>query len=273
MLLASGELVFAEEWRVTMEKLFEYYIESGDFHFKYARGEPSAKGEEFHNYNEIVFFIKGKSHFTSKNIQQDLIEGSMVLIPKEHFHQFRISDSENYVRCILGFYGADTISVLTDEVMNAVKLIAEPDRRLVSSFEDIIGILKKHIPEHEKLMFIRASLIQLLIYLKHIDSEIVIKNICLSPIVSGALEIIDRHYAEKLSVKNIAERLYISPSTLSHKFSRELNISVYRYIIQKRFSAVRERVKNGESLTSAVLNSGFNDYSDFYRLRKKSECS
>ena len=41
-----------------MENLFKYYIGTDKLHYKYAKGEPSAKGQEFHDYNEFVFFIK-----------------------------------------------------------------------------------------------------------------------------------------------------------------------------------------------------------------------
>ena len=63
--------------------------------------------------------------------------------------------------------------------------------------------------------------------------------------------------------------LYVSPSTLSHKFSKELKISVYQYITKKRLSVAHKLIKQGESLKNAALSSGFNDYSCFYRLYKK----
>ena len=106
-------------------------------------------------------------------------------------------------------------------------------------------------------------------YAKQNAFKLVNKCIGLSPIVSRALKIIDEKYTENLSVKTIAEMLYVSPSALAHKFSKELNISVYRYITKKRLSAVRESVSRGESLTEAAINNGFSDYSCFYRLYKK----
>ena len=77
------------------------------------------------------------------------------------------------------------------------------------------------------------------------------------------------NYTENLSVESIAKRLYISSSTLSHKFKKELRISVYQYITKKRLSAAHDLIRGGETLTNAALKSGFNDYSCFYRLYKK----
>ena len=91
----------------------------------------------------------------------------------------------------------------------------------------------------------------------------------LSEIVGRALAVIDEKYAEKLSVDIIAELLYVSPSTLAHKFTRELNISIYKYITKKRLSVAHSLIKSGETMADAAFKSGFGDYSCFYRLYKK----
>ena len=252
-----------------MENLFEYYIETDNLHFKYAKGEPAVKEQEFHDYNEFVFFIKGKSFFLSKNIQQELTSGSLILIPKEHFHQFCVTQPETYIRCILGFRENGETDSLIREIMNTVKVLSIPDAKVTSIFEQLIEIIQSELSDEEKILFINSSLVQLLIYLKQYDFKLVSKCVSLSPMVSLSLKIIDEKYTENLSVKTIAKMLYVSPSTLAHKFSKELNMSVYRYITKKRLSAVRESVRQGESLTQAALNNGFSDYSCFYRLQKK----
>lgn len=234
-----------------METSFEYFIETDIFHFKYAKGEPAVKEQEFHDYNEFVLFISGNSFLSSKNIRQELTPGSIILIPKEHFHQFYVSKPEKYVRCILGFRETSEFYTLVHEVMDILKVIVTPDENVVSVFDNLIKIVKSKLSKEEKILFIRASLIQLLIYLKHHTYEIISKSNNLSPIVNYALDIIDEKYAENLSVKSIANTLYVSPSTLSHKFSKELNISLYQYIIKKRLSVAHELINQGESLKNA----------------------
>ena len=258
-----------KKWGEKMENLFEYYIETDNFHFKFAKGEPAVKEQEFHDYNEFVFFMKGKSFLVSKNIQQELVPGSIIIIPKEHFHQFCVSEPENYVRCILGFRETSELYKLVYEVMDMIKVIATPDENVISVFNNLIVIVKSELSDEEKSLFIRASLIQLLIYLKQHNSEIISKSVKLSPAVNYALDIINEKYTENLSVESIANQLYVSPSTLSHKFSKELKISVYQYITKKRLSVAHKLIWQGESLKNAALGSGFKDYSCFYRLYKK----
>lgn len=252
-----------------MDNLFEYYIETDKFHLKYAKGEPSVKEQEFHNYNEFVLFIKGDSSLISKNIQQKLTNGSLIIIPKEHFHQFCVENPQTYQRLILGFRETDDICDLTRRVMNSIKVIPLPDEKIVCAFENLIQIVTSDIGDNEKKLFIHSALIQILVYLKQTTSPAINKSVSLSFEVSQALSIIDEKFSENLSVKSIANMLCVSQSTLSHKFSKELNISLYRYITKKRLMEAHKLIKNGESLSSAAMKSGFCDYSCFYRLYKK----
>lgn len=252
-----------------MDNLFEYYIETDQLHFKYAKGEPAVKSQEFHDYNEFVFFLEGNSFLISKHIQQELTTGSMILIPKEQFHQFCVSQPESYVRCILAFRETPELAGLTREVMNTVKIISTPDARIRFVFDHLTEIIKSDLSHEEKALYLHSALIQLLIFLKTKPVTAVCRNTTLSPVVTGALSIIDEKYAEALSVEQLAGLLYVSPSTLAHKFSKELNISVYRYITKKRLSAAHALIQQGESLLNAAAGCGFRDYSCFYRLYQK----
>lgn len=254
---------------VTMNNLFEYYIETNNFYIKYAKGEPAAKDQEFHNYNEFVLFIGGYSSLISKNIQQKLTRGSLIIIPKEHFHHFCVDKPQTYERLILGFYDSAEINELISSVMNTIKVIPIPDEKVVSLLDNLIQIVKSNICEENKKLFIHSSLIQLLIYLEQNTADVVKKSIKLSSEVSQALGVIDEMYSKNLSIKHIADMLCISPSTLSHKFSKELDISLYLYITKKRLMEAHKLIENGELSTSAAIKCGFSDYSCFYRLYKK----
>ncbi len=251
-------------------ELFEYYIESERFHLKYAKGEPTRKDEEFHDYHEFVFFIRGNAYFLSKNIQQQLPHGCVVAIPKEHFHQFVVSEPREYVRCIVGFRETDATRELIESVMTKIKIFAEPDERITYLFAQLAEIAESELSESEKKLFLEGALQQLLVYFKHYTHGSITKNITVSEVVRGAIDLIDKNFEKELSVTMIAAKLFVSESTLSHKFSREMNISIYQYILKKRLISARMRIEAGESLSSAAINSGFSDYSSFYRAYKKS---
>ncbi len=252
-----------------MENLFDYLIENENFHLKYAKGEPSVEEREFHRYHEFVYFIEGEAKFVSKNVQQNLLPDSLLLIPEEQFHQFFVNHPAAYTRCIIGFRGTPKTDRLIREVFNDIKVISMENKKVKNLFENLIEIIKSNLSHTEKEMFIDATIIQLLVFFKQFASRKTTKHLEISPMVQKAISFIDKNYMKKISVESIAKTLYISPSTLTHKFKKELNISVYQYISKKRVFAVQKLIEAGESYSEAAVKCGFSDYSCFYRIRKK----
>lgn len=252
-----------------MSMLFDYKGGAPSLHFKYATGEPSTQNQEFHYYHEFVLYVDGGAYLVTKDIQQQLTPGSVVLIPKEQFHQFRIADPDHYTRFILGFSDFPEVSDLIGDVMTQVKIISAPNKNVQDVYAKLMTIAKSTMGEEEKLLFVRSALTQLLLYFKYDDSEQIHQNINISPLVQRAISYIDKHYPDKLTIGSIAQKLYVSPSTLAHNFSKELGISIYRYISKKRLLEVHKLVQQGQSYSQAVSKCGFNDYSCYYRIYKK----
>ena len=251
-----------------MDELFEHYWDTTDFHFKYAKGEPSAKGREFHNYDEIVLFISGEATFISKNIAFTLVPGNIVLIPKEHFHQFVITHPQKYERIILGFYETNDTAELIRDVMTEIKIVSTPSESLLAIFEQLKKLSEVCLPEKEKRLILLSSLVQLLTDQKYFFKKAIIETISQSELTRKALSYIDENYNQKLSLSSVSRALGVSGSSLSHHFRNDLNISVYKYIIEKRLSEARKHVEHGLPLCKAAALCGFTDYSAFFRLYK-----
>ena len=80
---------------------------------------------------------------------------------------------------------------------------------------------------------------------------------------------IEQHYAEHLCAQDLAQKFYVSSSTVSHLFKQKMGISVYRYITQRRLIAAKNHIESGEVLENVALLVGFSDYSSFYRAFKQ----
>jgi len=90
----------------------------------------------------------------------------------------------------------------------------------------------------------------------------------LSPLVQKALQHIADHVGEDMSLDSIASACYVSKYHLSHAFSREVGISVYRYIMIKRLLMARQLLAAGEPAGQVCISCGFSDYTSFYRAFK-----
>ena len=90
----------------------------------------------------------------------------------------------------------------------------------------------------------------------------------LSPLVQEAMQYIGESLSAELSLEGIASKLFISKYHLSHAFSREVGVSVYRYIMLRRLMLARQQLVSGETAGQVCRNCGFSDYTSFYRAFK-----
>jgi len=254
-----------------MNGLFAHYISAHDCHLKYAKGKPSVLGEEFHDYDEIVLFLAGDAQLVSEKIQLQLTPGSLVLIPREHFHRFCVEKHEGYCRCILGFRETPSLRELIRAVMTEVTVVPQPSEAVRFLFGRLMAAAEEQrLSQEERVLLLRSVLAQLLLELRLSHGESIQKNETLSPLTRQVLQEIDAHLSEELKLEPLARKLNVSVSTLSHRFRQELNISVHRYIAEKRLSAVRQYVQTGMNLGEAAARSGFRDYAGFFRLYRRS---
>ena len=83
--------------------------------------------------------------------------------------------------------------------------------------------------------------------------------------IRTVLAYIRSHYDEKLTLSGLSKQFGYNPCHFSRLFNGFTNISLKRYINSVRLEAASGRLKNGESVTDAALNSGFNSMRTFYR--------
>lgn len=80
---------------------------------------------------------------------------------------------------------------------------------------------------------------------------------------------IEKNYASSLTIGQLSGRFYVSSSTISHLFQQKLGVSFYRYVTQRRLIAAKTLIEQGQLLENVASQTGFSDYSGFYRAFKK----
>ena len=84
-------------------------------------------------------------------------------------------------------------------------------------------------------------------------------------IIQDVLQYINTHYTDQIRVADLARQFNVSPSYLSHEFTRFTNRSVYEYVLYRRIMLSRQQMLGEDSLNSIAFRCGFNDYSNFLR--------
>ena len=86
-----------------------------------------------------------------------------------------------------------------------------------------------------------------------------------SGLVGEALEYVNVHMTEDISVQDIADALNVSRYYLSHTFKKSTGYGLWNYVISKRLVYSQKLLVEGASVTEACYGSGFKDYAHFIK--------
>ncbi len=84
--------------------------------------------------------------------------------------------------------------------------------------------------------------------------------------VTRAIDFLNEHYGEKISVEDLAHVANLSSSRFSHVFKEETSMSPMEYIMMTRLDCAKRMLRaNEKSLSEIALDCGFNSSSYFYQ--------
>lgn len=246
--------------------LFSRYVKSDTISFKHAKGISDHSGKEFHLFHEIVLFLGGDAQLISETVNINLKPQTIVVIPKETYHQFIINGDQNeYYRCVFQFYEtAENLSLISSSIQEL--FVTESDKIIAHLFSKMIKMTKE--PDENAQIVSEAVLNLLLDEIKSKKSIEVFEDLS-DELTKQAIEYISQNLAENVNVNDIAKYLNVSPSTLMRTFKKNMNMPIHKYIIKKRLIFAHTKITNGEPATLVAIDCGFNDYSGFYKQYKK----
>ncbi len=250
-----------------MQPKFSKFVYGEKCTYKHAKGTSAATSKEFHNYHEIILFVGGKTTFISEEKRIPLSPYQIVIIPKETYHQFINVADEEYHRCVFGFYDIPEFEELIKKCTFGTRVIeASQEQKML--FRKMNETVDKDCSDREKQILMQALLALVLSEVSH-DHSTVKEGSEPNEITSKSIEIINENICNKISIPELSKRLNVSVSTLTQTFKKDMNISVYQYILRKKLILARQKIEDGESVTATALQCGFNDYSSFYKQYKK----
>lgn len=88
-------------------------------------------------------------------------------------------------------------------------------------------------------------------------------------LLDQVMHYVEVHYAQRLTLADMAKHFYVSASTISNIFRQKMGVSFYRCVTQRRLIAAKELISRGVPLEAVNEQVGFQDYSAFYRAFKQ----
>ena len=248
-------------------------MSTGLFEFKYSEsetGESALLERHCHFRFEIIAVMSGSIDIMIEGHAYRCQKGEMAVIPPLTYHSVTSSDTSEYKRITALFDG----NILPDTII----------RRLTASGKISPVYLHPSIPyltedlhcavtkgDPEVYSPLANAIATQLIYSCADDSpaDKAERRIEDGGVLGKAIDYLDFHITEKLSLEDISQALFISRSSLCHIFTERMNISPKQYIIQKKMAYATMLIENGMPLTHAARAVGYENYSNFYRMYKK----
>ncbi len=251
-----------------------------DFRMFHIRDKRDVKFDfHFHSFNKAIIFLSGRTTYYVEDKAYYLRPWDVVLINHDQVHRPVIAPDEIYDRVIFYVNPAylDREAPLTDMFERAEQArynIIRPDARerlaLSEMYVTLEGELKN--PQFGADALKAALMSQIMITLNRVSlrgTALGEQNYVADPKISEIVGYILANLSGELLIDKLAERFFVSPSFLMHRFREVTGYSPHNYITIKRMAHASELMRAGTSATEAAKLCGYADYSSFSRAYRK----
>ena len=241
-----------------------------------------------HEFIEISFIAMGSCTHKYHNSEVKLIPGDIFVITPHERHSYEITSKTVIYNCL--FY-PEVLGEDWNKLKNIMSiydlLIVEPFYRIESGRHEILhllppeveyieSLLKKMLEEQENRrqgfeLMQKSNLINFLCTLGRIwdkqfegSSRVYLNR---RDMLAEAIIFIEKDMKDKMSVKDIASKVYLSPNYFRKVFKEVTGLTPIDYINSIRISKARKLLAEGKmSITEVAETVGINDLNYFSRL-------
>ncbi|MGM9539040.1 MAG: helix-turn-helix domain-containing protein [Candidatus Onthomonas sp.] len=231
----------------------------------------------FHNACELLFIRRGAISIRIDGRAYDAGPGALLVIGRLEEHDIQVHSAE-YERDYVIFDPAQLEHLMTDR-----RLLAPLRNRpegfshlfdLSGQFDRICQVFQalcqewEH-PEAYSDQLSVSLLTELLVYMQRTPNA----RQDSSPVPPAVLTVqnyIENHFAESISISDLAAQVYLTPCYLTHCFKDATGYSPKQYLVLHRISRAKELLAETDlPVAETAYRSGFSDVNNFIRTFKR----
>ena len=225
----------------------------------------------WHEEIEILFFTQGQANLLCNLKELHVKKGDIVFVNSKELHTGTICGYGSAYYCVQ-LNTAFFHNLIGREYVIFKNLVR--DKECASMFSRIIEQASDHsfggVMELKKQLYEFFSLMCTRYVSEIINEDDYKKQFCRLDTFNAAVEYINRHYNEELSVNTLASKFFISPSYFSHLFKKNSGKGVIEYINEVRVSRARALLETTDTpIGDIALAVGFGDINYFSRKFKE----
>lgn len=245
------------------------------FHYREPRMNPVEV--HHHSFYEVYYLLEGNVEYWVEGRIVSLVPGDLLFISPSELHRPVLTRGQVYERMVLWIH-KDFLHSLSgtgfapedcfDSHAHSQHIRPSPSERtaLTARFGELVR--ESYGSEPGSALCAGGIFLQLLVQLHRLVShshgagEQVESR---STLIQRVLEYIHKDPARPMTLEQLAASFFVSKYHLSHAFSREVGVSLYRYITLRRLMLAQQLLSQGHSAAATARLCGFSDYTGFYR--------
>lgn len=252
-----------------------------NYHFFHLKDQEAKEIDyHYHEFDKLVILVAGRVTYALEHEEFIMEPGEILLVPHHTIHRAIIDESVPYERIIIYFDRMYLRSIVpSTDIMHSFTMAQKSGNYLLKpsgeQSERIRELLHNYESSHGRNEFGTEAyedslMIQLLVWMGRMHMVSADQTVgTLDVKIQNALTYINENLTEELSVDILAGHVHLSRSHFMHLFKKETGASVHATIIQKRLLYAARRIREGTPVGEAVEESGFADYTTFYRSFKQ----
>ncbi len=239
------------------KKLHFYPISAG--HFFCVKGYHLIRS----NYDSLLVthILRGSFTYVKDKKHNTAYAGETVILDCYRDHEYYTNDS--FESIWVHFGGSNCLNLFHEIEHTAGNTVhcREP-RRVECGLFRIFDAIRGELPMTESGLSL--ELYKLLMELLSVDNPSENQTGRYDPLIQEVKEYVSLHLSERMSVKELADRVYMSTTHFSRVFKQQTGLSPYEFILISRMNRAKELLHQSDmSISQIAYASGFNSESNF----------
>ncbi|NLL05908.1 MAG: AraC family transcriptional regulator [Clostridiaceae bacterium] len=240
-----------------------------------------------HEYYEMVYIKRGNAVFEISGYPAEIGPNDIIIIKPNQFHKFTVKSETDCEFIVLNFkfvskfdmqFSGVSLEFFLDFVSG--KESGAFIKLKVSQKNEIIILLNRILKEKEN-PDIGSELLNYLLVMELFvlisralkmewENSIKNKSSKLKELIQVSVSYINNNYERDISLKDIAQYVFLSTSYFTRAFKDEMGVSPINYLLKTRIERAKELLKDTDlKISDIALNVGFSNQQRFNDIFKK----
>lgn len=214
---------------------------------------------------EFLVFVNGNASFNIMGRIYPLKPWDLVIIPPKLYHHLIVHDNQVYERMLFQF------DLVNNDEPDLQKLLQIPRVINVKNNTPIRNLFSR-LFEYTMLFsvedfhdIIKPLFSEFLMLLKLLNPDDQSNPTSYSPVIKKLLNLIALNYDKPITIKFLADELFLSESYIKNLFSATMHTGLKHYINNLRILKAQALIKKGIRPTEVYTQCGFSNYATFFK--------